>query len=706
MQNKRGISAIVATVLIILITIAGVTILWTTILPLINQEIAFSDANARVDVVTSGGYTVYDKVNRIAIVQVKRGADESDMKYVRIIFNFIGTSYSSVVDAPAPNQAKSYKFNLSVGNYADPQSVQVAPIFLVGGTEREGTVTSSADIPIGALSTIPPSDELLVLNGDYRGASTRCSSVADCVPNQCQQSPVCNPDGSCSYSNKASGVTCDDGNAGTTNDVCNGAGGCAGTPISTATCSDGIQNQGETGIDCGGPCPACASCSDGIQNQGETGIDCGGPCPACAVYCTDVDNDNYCLQAQTSGCNNQDCTLGYSDCNDAAGNAGVWLTRTGPYYNDTDGEGVRGTTSFATICTGATIPSSYGTTAGTDCNDADRLAWINYPTLWTDTDRDSWGGSTIIGTNYCLNLTLPLGVANRTGDCLDSNAAVNPGATESSAATCSDTPLDNDCDGFVDCADTGCLTSCQGTPITGCGATYSTASTNYYLANSMSAGTSNCITVTADNVHINGNGYTISVSGSMYGVYLLGTSGNNVSNFELSNTKMTLSGSSRGVNMKYSDHFRIVGNNFTLAPSASGVYAIYAESDSYAMQGQILNNRLTDASTAYNYGLWIGPFNDRNTISFNNFSTTYGGIYVNSANNFVTDNTMTSSRYTGIDIDGWNGKGNSIERNRACSNTNYDLRIYFCGDNPYYGLGNYCNQAKTVGCGGECQYSC
>ena len=51
----------------------------------------------------------------------------------------------------------------------------------------------------------------------------------------------------------------------------------------TATCSDGIQNQGETGIDCGGPCTACASCSDGIQNQGETGIDCGGPCSPCAV---------------------------------------------------------------------------------------------------------------------------------------------------------------------------------------------------------------------------------------------------------------------------------------------------------------------------------------------------------------------------------------------------------------------------------------
>jgi len=50
-----------------------------------------------------------------------------------------------------------------------------------------------------------------------------------------------------------------------------------------ATCSDGIQNEGELGVDCGGPCPACPSCADGIQNQGETGVDCGGPCPACTA---------------------------------------------------------------------------------------------------------------------------------------------------------------------------------------------------------------------------------------------------------------------------------------------------------------------------------------------------------------------------------------------------------------------------------------
>ena len=47
----------------------------------------------------------------------------------------------------------------------------------------------------------------------------------------------------------------------------------------TPTCSDGIQNQGETGIDCGGPCTACV-CNPGTYT-------CGGSFPTClaGTYC-------------------------------------------------------------------------------------------------------------------------------------------------------------------------------------------------------------------------------------------------------------------------------------------------------------------------------------------------------------------------------------------------------------------------------------
>ena len=59
---------------------------------------------------------------------------------------------------------------------------------------------------------------------------------------------------------------------------------CGGSCLVCPTCSDGIPNQDETGVDCGGSlCGPCPSCSDNIQNQNETGIDCGGICPACPV---------------------------------------------------------------------------------------------------------------------------------------------------------------------------------------------------------------------------------------------------------------------------------------------------------------------------------------------------------------------------------------------------------------------------------------
>lgn len=57
----------------------------------------------------------------------------------------------------------------------------------------------------------------------------------------------------------------------------------------TPTCTDGIQNGDETGIDCGGSCLPCTetppapTCSDGIQNGNETGVDCGGDCAPCNV---------------------------------------------------------------------------------------------------------------------------------------------------------------------------------------------------------------------------------------------------------------------------------------------------------------------------------------------------------------------------------------------------------------------------------------
>ncbi len=67
----------------------------------------------------------------------------------------------------------------------------------------------------------------------------------------------------------------------------------------TETCADGIQNQDETGIDCGGRyCLPCDNCTDGIQNQDETGIDCGGS--ICCAPCIETCNDGIQNQGETA----------------------------------------------------------------------------------------------------------------------------------------------------------------------------------------------------------------------------------------------------------------------------------------------------------------------------------------------------------------------------------------------------------------------
>ena len=58
-MKKRGISAIVATVLIILIVVAGMGIIWSVILPTITS-VDIEPSKQAISIDTQGGYTVYD----------------------------------------------------------------------------------------------------------------------------------------------------------------------------------------------------------------------------------------------------------------------------------------------------------------------------------------------------------------------------------------------------------------------------------------------------------------------------------------------------------------------------------------------------------------------------------------------------------------------------------------------------------------------
>ena len=165
-MRNAGISAVIAVIMMVVITIAGVVIIWGLIIPIVQQEFMSTDMDASLLVQTTGGYTLYDEVG-VAIVQVKRGADDVQMSGAEIIFSIGGDSETTIVDAPAPNSVKVYEFNFS--GFDAPDSVSVVPIFLVDGVERRGVVTSKVDIKNAKISDVPTSG-LLVIGSDSRSA--------------------------------------------------------------------------------------------------------------------------------------------------------------------------------------------------------------------------------------------------------------------------------------------------------------------------------------------------------------------------------------------------------------------------------------------------------------------------------------------------------------------------------------------------------
>src|SRR3989338_280518 len=58
------------------------------------------------------------------------------------------------------------------------------------------------------------------------------------------------------------------------------------------SCFDGIKNQDEKGIDCGGKCNECESCFDNVQNQNEINVDCGGVCTQCETCFDNTKNQD------------------------------------------------------------------------------------------------------------------------------------------------------------------------------------------------------------------------------------------------------------------------------------------------------------------------------------------------------------------------------------------------------------------------------
>ena len=156
-MKKRGISAVVATILIILIVVVGVGIVWKVVLPIFAELEFLSYSDVRLNIVFQG-HTVYDPNQNFAFVQIERGKDEVNVTGIEIGFNFDGTTktYQSK-KVPTPNGKYTYKFNFTndsefgIPEDVAPDKVTVAPIFTINNKERLGKILDEKPMPSGRI---------------------------------------------------------------------------------------------------------------------------------------------------------------------------------------------------------------------------------------------------------------------------------------------------------------------------------------------------------------------------------------------------------------------------------------------------------------------------------------------------------------------------------------------------------------------------
>ncbi len=160
-NNKKAISAVIATVLIILITVAAITIIWAAIIPLINKQLSSGtnclDAVAQVQIVSDEGYTCKNltATTKYLQLQISHGAKDFTLADVQVLVSSGGVTKTltlmnnatGTVVLPDANEAKVYTLNIADTTFlTNADKVEIAPVISVGNTQDTCEISSSAVI--------------------------------------------------------------------------------------------------------------------------------------------------------------------------------------------------------------------------------------------------------------------------------------------------------------------------------------------------------------------------------------------------------------------------------------------------------------------------------------------------------------------------------------------------------------------------------
>lgn len=163
MKNKKGVSAIVATALILLITVAAVTVLWGVVIPMVRDNLQSAQAclNAPnvLEIKTTTGMTCYNTSNNRLYIHMGRSMANVDISHINIrpvdaeghsenIKLTIESEELGPNGGLKPGNTHRFSHEYQVGS-PNIVSVEITPVVKIGKAEYPcSDAVVSAEIPL------------------------------------------------------------------------------------------------------------------------------------------------------------------------------------------------------------------------------------------------------------------------------------------------------------------------------------------------------------------------------------------------------------------------------------------------------------------------------------------------------------------------------------------------------------------------------
>lgn len=126
MKDKKGLSAVIGTILIILLVLVAVVIIYAIVGPMITGAGESTQLNAECTKALLGSWSITEATDTSNRINVSRGSDDANV--VAIVFYADGVKLGESSTVPTTNAIQLYQGSGTIGgDIAKDQIVEIAP---------------------------------------------------------------------------------------------------------------------------------------------------------------------------------------------------------------------------------------------------------------------------------------------------------------------------------------------------------------------------------------------------------------------------------------------------------------------------------------------------------------------------------------------------------------------------------------------------